>query len=93
MFSSCIFVLVASAVLGLHKQPRPTPDPARRYPLPAYDENWQFHHRHGPGTIPDRIRTAITGKFENCPFSESDPAAATLALMYAVVAKLADAHA
>jgi hypothetical protein len=20
----------------------PTPDPARRYPLPTYDENWQF---------------------------------------------------
>jgi len=46
MFSRCCtFVLVASAVL-LAASPAtaqtPTPDPARSYPLPTYDENWQF---------------------------------------------------
>ena len=44
MFSRCIFVLVTSAVLAASPATAqtPTPDPARGYPLPTYDENWQF---------------------------------------------------
>ncbi len=44
MLSRCIFVLVTSAVLAAAPATAqtPTPDPARRYPLPTYDENWQF---------------------------------------------------
>jgi hypothetical protein len=43
MFSRCIFVLVASAVLAASRATAQTPpDPARSYPLPTYDENWQF---------------------------------------------------
>jgi hypothetical protein len=44
MFSRCIFVLVTSALLAPSPATAqtPTPDPARRYPLPTYDENWQF---------------------------------------------------
>jgi hypothetical protein len=44
MFSRCTFVLVASAVLAASPATAqtPTPDPARSYPLPTYDENWQF---------------------------------------------------
>jgi Alginate export len=45
MFSRCYtFVLVASAVLAASPAmaQTPTPDPARSYPLPTYDENWQF---------------------------------------------------
>jgi hypothetical protein len=45
MFSRCCtFVLFASAVLAASPATAqtPTPDPARRYPLPTYDENWQF---------------------------------------------------
>ena len=53
MFLRCIFVLVTSAVLAATPATAqtmtsptitqtPTPDPARRYPLPTYDENWQF---------------------------------------------------
>jgi len=40
----CTFVLVASAVLAVSAATgqTPTPDPAHRYPLPTYDENWQF---------------------------------------------------
>jgi hypothetical protein len=41
MFSRCTFVLVVSAVLAASPATA-TPDPARRYPLPTYDENWQF---------------------------------------------------
>jgi len=44
MFSRCAFVLVALAVLAASPATAqtPTPDPARRYPLPTYDENWQL---------------------------------------------------
>jgi hypothetical protein len=44
MFSRCIFVLVASAFLAAlpATAQTPTSDPARKYPLPTYDENWQF---------------------------------------------------
>src|ERR1700758_2044681 len=44
MFSRCIFVLVMSAVLAASPATAqtPPPDPTRSYPLPAYDENWQF---------------------------------------------------
>jgi len=44
MFSRCIFVLVTSAVLAASPATAqtPTPDPARGYPLPTYDENGQF---------------------------------------------------
>jgi hypothetical protein len=44
MFSRSIFVLVTSAVLAASPATAqtPTPDPARRYPMPTYDENWQF---------------------------------------------------
>ena len=44
MFSRCAFVLVALAVLATSPATalNPTPDPARRYPLPTYDENRQF---------------------------------------------------
>src|SRR5205085_9729347 len=44
MFSRCILVLVTSAVLAASPATAQTltPDPARRYPLPTYDENWQF---------------------------------------------------
>jgi hypothetical protein len=41
MFSRGIFVLVTSAVLAASPATA-TPDPARRYPLPTYDENRQF---------------------------------------------------
>jgi len=42
--ATCSFVLVASAVLAASPAMAQTamPDPARRYPLPTYDENWQF---------------------------------------------------
>ena len=42
--AACSFILVASAVLAASQAmaQTPTPDPARRYPLPTYDENWQF---------------------------------------------------
>ncbi len=42
--AACSFVLVASAVLAASPAMAQvqTPDPARRYPLPTYDENWQF---------------------------------------------------
>jgi hypothetical protein len=53
MLLRCIFVLVTWAVLAAPPATAqtptsptttqtPTPDPARRYPLPTYDENWQF---------------------------------------------------
>jgi hypothetical protein len=44
VFSRCTFVLVASAVLAASPATAqaPTPDPACTYPLPTYDENWQF---------------------------------------------------
>jgi len=42
--AACSFVLVASAVLAASPATAqtPTPEPALRYPLPTYDENWQF---------------------------------------------------
>jgi hypothetical protein len=42
--ATCSFVLVASAVLAASPAMAQTltPDPARRYPLPTYDEDWQF---------------------------------------------------
>jgi hypothetical protein len=42
--ATCNFVLVASAVLAASPAMAQTltPDPARRYPLPTYDEDWQF---------------------------------------------------
>ncbi len=42
--AACSFVLVASAVLAASPATAqtPAPDPERRYPLPTYDENWQF---------------------------------------------------
>jgi hypothetical protein len=44
VFSRCTFVVVASAVLAASPATAqaPTPDPACTYPLPTYDENWQF---------------------------------------------------
>ena len=42
--AACSFVLVASAVLAASPAmaQTPTPDPARRFPLPTYDEDWRF---------------------------------------------------
>ena len=44
MVTGFILPLVASAVLAASPAAAqtPMPDPARRYPLPTYDENWQF---------------------------------------------------
>jgi hypothetical protein len=44
MLLRCTLVLVVLAVLAVSRtgaQTRPT-DADRRYPLPTYDENWQF---------------------------------------------------
>jgi hypothetical protein len=62
MFSRCIFVLVASAVLAASRATAqtPPPDPARSYPLPTYDENWQFlsdpHRRADPWDMVKYVR-------------------------------------
>ena len=64
MFSCYTFVLVTSVVLAASRASAqtPPPDPARSYPLPTYDENWQFlsdsNQRADPWDIVKYVRLA-----------------------------------
>ena len=66
MFSRCTFVLVTAVVLASSAMAQtPTPEVERRYPLPTYDENWQFlsdpNRDADPWDIVTYLRLGVSG--------------------------------